>query len=109
MQDRRSGVDRRATNRFAVNIDVQWEGTIARQSGTLSDISFGGCFVLGTGQVEDGEPVTIFVPLADGMNVEFRGRVANHVFEIGFGVKFDQISPGQRDVINRLISEAGTA
>lgn len=74
--------------------------------GSISDVSLDGCFVLSSGDVTDGETVKLFVPLADGMKVEFSGRVANHVFEIGFGLKFDQLSAAQRDVLSRLVREA---
>ena len=100
---RRSGIDRRGTNRYQVRVDVEWETDADRQPGTLSDVSFDGCFVLSSGEVEDGDIVRIFVPLADGMKVQFGGRIANHVFEIGFGVKFDQLSAPQRDLLVNLV------
>jgi len=49
--------------------------------------------------------VRLFIPLADGMKVEFIGRVANNVFEIGFGLKFDALSGAQRDVLGQLVRE----
>ncbi len=101
--DRRSGIDRRGTNRYQVNINVEWEVGATRQPGTLSDVSLDGCFVLSSGEVEDGDTVRIFIPLADGMKVQFGGRIANHVFEIGFGVKFDQLSVAQRDLLVNLV------
>ena len=53
VQDRRSGIDRRGTNRYQVRVDVEWETDADRQPGTLSDVSFDGCFVLSSGEVED--------------------------------------------------------
>ncbi|MBK7393164.1 MAG: PilZ domain-containing protein [Chloracidobacterium sp.] len=102
-QDRRSGTERRGTNRFPVEIDVEWQGSSGRAMGTLSDVSFDGCFVLGSGDVTDGEQIKIFVPLADGMKVQFDGKVANHVFEIGFGIKFDPLSTAQRELLVGLV------
>lgn len=106
MQDRRSGNERRATNRFPIEIDVDWETAGGRQSGTISDVSLDGCFVLGSGEVNDGDSVTVFIPLADGMKVQFDGTVANHVFEIGFGVKFTQLSAAQRELLIKLVQGA---
>ncbi|HQZ97349.1 MAG TPA: PilZ domain-containing protein [Pyrinomonadaceae bacterium] len=105
-QDRRSGTERRSTNRFPVEVDVQWQGSGERMPGSVSDVSLDGCFVLSSGDVTDGETVKLFVPLADGMKVEFSGRVANHVMEIGFGLKFDQLSAAQRDVLGHLVRQA---
>ena len=89
--------------RYPVGIDVEWEGGVGRQSGTISDISSLGCFVLCSGEVDDLERVSIFIPLGDGMKVQFSGEVVNHVFEIGFGVRFKELSNAQKDFIESII------
>ncbi len=106
-KDRRSGTERRATNRYQVEVDVEWEGSNARSPGSICDVSLDGCFVLGSGDVSDGDQIKVFIPLADGMKVEFGGRVANHVIEIGFGVRFDQLSVAQRDLLVKIVRESG--
>lgn len=93
-------------NRYPVEIDIEWQGTGGRAPGTMSDVSLDGCFVLSSGDVNDGEQVKVFIPLADGMKVEFTGRVANHVYEIGFGIKFDQLSLAQRDLLVKIARES---
>ncbi|MEP6944632.1 MAG: PilZ domain-containing protein [Acidobacteriota bacterium] len=106
VQDRRTGQERRGTNRYPISVDVEWETTAGRNPGALSDVSFDGCFVLSSGEVTDSEPVRVLVPLADGMKVQFNGRVANHVFEIGFGVKFEPLSSAQRELLAQLVRDA---
>jgi PilZ domain len=101
--DRRSGRERRETERYSVNIDVEWEGSVGRKAGTISDISVLGCFVLSSGEVDDTENVKIFLPLTDGMKVQFLGEVINHVFEIGFAVRFIEVSPAQQDFLEKFI------
>lgn len=108
-EDRRGGTDRRATNRFPLTVDVEWDTGGERLPGVLSDVSFDGCFVLSSGEVEDGAAVRIFVPLADGMKVQFGGKTANHVFEIGFGVKFEPLSTAQRDLLVALVKASDGA
>lgn len=103
--DRRSGSERRGTNRYPITLEIEWEGSAGRLPGTISDVSLDGCFVLSSGDVNDGEIVKIFIPLADGMKVQFAGKVTNHVFEIGFGVRFEQLSAGQRDLLIKLVRE----
>ncbi len=105
-QDRRSGEERRSTNRYPVEMEVEWEGSGGRSTGSISDVSLEGCFVLSSGDVSDGEPVKLFIPLADGMNVEFGGHVANHVIEIGFGFKFAPLSDAQRDMLMKIVWDA---
>ncbi len=95
--DRRAGEDRRAVERLNASIEVEWEGLIGRKPGTISDISPVGCFVLCSGEVEDGENVKIFFPLTDGRKIQFWGEVRNHVFEIGFAVKFIELSDAQKE------------
>lgn len=101
--DRRSGSERRNIERFSVNIDIEWEGLVGRKHGTISDISRNGCFVLSSGEVEDSENVKIFLPLTDGMKVQFWGQVINHVFEIGFAVRFIELSPAQTDFLDKFV------
>lgn len=103
IRDRRSGRERRFEKRFNVNLEIEWEGLIGRKSGTISDISKQGCFVLCSGDVEDGESVKIFLPLADGMKVQFWGEVVNHVFEIGFAAKFVELSEAQKDFLKKFL------
>ncbi len=104
MNDRRSGLDRRKTSRNTVAIDITWEASSGRQTGTISDISDTGCFVLSGGDVIDGEPIRMFLPLGPGLRIEFHGTITNHVFEIGFAVRFDHLSGSQKDLIHNLIA-----
>ncbi|MEZ5425314.1 MAG: PilZ domain-containing protein [Pyrinomonadaceae bacterium] len=101
--DRRSGDDRRQGNRFSVKIDVEWEGMVGRKNGTISDISVNGCFVLCSGEVDDGENVKIFFPLSGGMKVQFWGEVVNHFLEIGFAVRFIELSAAQKDFLEKFV------
>lgn len=107
--DRRSGQERRTAKRHPVEIDVEWETDAGRFKGTLSDVSTNGCFVMSSGDIADGESVRVFVPLGDGMKVQFDGTVANHVYEIGFGLKFGEMSPAQNDMLATLIKNASKA
>ena len=101
--DRRSGRERRNVERFSINIDIVWEGLKGRKPGTISDLSNTGCFVMCSGEVEDGETVKIFLPLADGMKVQFWGEVVNHLYEIGFGLRFIELSEAQKDFLEKFI------
>lgn len=108
-QDRRSGQERRGSIRYPVEVEIEWKDSSARSPGTLSDVSLDGCFVLSSGNVNDGDHVKLFVPLSDGMKVEFSGTVANHVIEIGFGLRFDQLSAAQRDLLATVVRETAQA
>jgi hypothetical protein len=102
--DRRTRGERRTAPRYSVNINVEWETGGGRKKGTVNDISREGCFVLCSGEVEDGEKVLIFFPLSDGMKVQFPCEVINHTYEIGFGVTFTDLSAAQKDFLSKLIN-----
>jgi len=106
MEDRRKGVERRASNRYTINLNIEWEGHRGRFPGMISDISVIGCFVLCSGNVDDGDRIKIFVPLSDGMKVEFGGHVANHVVEIGFGLTFEELSEAQRQLVSSMVENS---
>ncbi len=108
IHDRRTGSERRSIDRYTVDIPVEWESTSSERHGaSLSDISLEGCFVLSSGEVKNDDSVRIFIPLGDGMKVQFEGKVANYVFEIGFGVKFEPLSPAQQELLTSLLKKSG--
>jgi hypothetical protein len=102
IRDRRTGRDRREASRFAVNIEIFWESIAGTQSGTISDISTIGCYVLCSGEVIDGESIKIHIPLMSGEKVELWGEVVNHVFEMGFGLRFIELGKTQQLFLEKL-------
>lgn len=100
--DRRQGSDRRSTERFSLELPVEWEGTAGRMGGTLSDLSPIGCFVLCSGDVVDGDQVRVDIPLNSGGSLSLWGEVTNHVPEIGFGIRFVALTETQRTYLDRL-------
>ena len=105
--DRRKSDDRRKSKRYPLSLDVEWENYHGRRPGTLSDISEDGCFVLSEVDVSDGELVKVFIPMTDGMKVEFMGQVANFVYEIGFAVNFVSITEAQREFLKSFVELHG--
>jgi PilZ domain len=103
MRDRRSGRERRTSDRFPAQIEIEWEGLVGRKYGTIGDMSVSGCFVLCSGEVDDGENVKIFFPLTDGRKIQLWGEVVNHVFEIGFAIKFIELSDAQKEFLEVFV------
>lgn len=102
VRDRRTGRERRTSPRFAVNIEIRWESIGGERGGTISDISTRGCFVLCSGEVEDGENAKIKIPLMSGETIELWGEIVNHVYEMGFGVRFVELGDKERLFLERL-------
>jgi hypothetical protein len=64
--------------------------------------------LLCSGEVEDGENVKIFFPLSGGMKVQFWGEVVNHFLEIGFAVRFIELSDAQIEFLDRFVDTLRT-
>ena len=62
-----------------------------------------GCFLLSGGEVDDGEAVRIFFPTIEGKSVPVSGDIVNHVFEVGFAIKFIDLTDSQIVFLHRLI------
>jgi hypothetical protein len=105
MIDRRTGGERRRNPRFAVSIEIEWESDEGRKRGAISDISVEGCFVLCDGQVENGNRIKIFLPISEGIKVEFFGEVVNHFYEIGFGMRFTGLGASQREFLEQYVAK----
>ena len=105
--DRRIGDERRSSKRYAVNIEVEWETHSGRRAGTVSDLSSEGCFILTDVDLTEGELVKVFIPLTDGMKVEFLGQVANFVYEIGFAMHFLSLTDSQREFLTSFVDLHG--
>jgi PilZ domain len=103
MIDRRAGRDRRNTGRFKVSIDIEWEALVGRKKGTINDLSVNGCFILCSGEVDDGERVKLFFPLTNGSAIQLWGEVVNHVVEIGFAMRFIELTEAQQDFLETFV------
>ena len=100
--DRRSGSDRRRDERYTLNQQVVWEGSSGFWDGTVADISSSGCFVLGPGDVVDGDRVRIDFPLLAGGTVSLWAEVVNYVYEIGYGARFIGLTDAQKNYLERF-------
>ena len=101
--ERRTGKDRRRYARHAVRIDVEWENPTGKRAARISDVSVSGCFLLTAGEVDDGQIVKVLFPLSNGNRALFWGKIVNHVFEVGFAVKFVGLTDVQDSLLKRMI------
>ena len=85
--------DRRSAPRARVKLPARWEGVVARESATVTDLSRSGCFVLTGGKVEVKELVWLEIQLTDQQKVNFWAEVVNEAPDIGFALKFNSSSP----------------
>jgi hypothetical protein len=84
--------ERRSAPRARVKLTARWEGAIARESGTVTDLSRSGCFLLAGGKVEIKELVWLEISLP-ARPVNFWAEVVDAASDIGFALKFNSSSP----------------
>ena len=93
--------ERRAQERLEVYLNARWEGDLGRSTGTVSDISVDGCFVLTGGRVAPYELITLEIQLPNDEWIGAWGQVVNYTPEIGFGVRYIKFGRREREELAR--------
>jgi len=97
--------ERRSAPRVRVKLRARWEGVLSRESGTVTDLSRSGCFVLTGGKVEAKELVWLEIQLSDKQKVNFWAEVVNQASEIGFALKFNSSSPEDEAALAQFVDK----
>ena len=95
--------DRRQARRVRVNFPARWEGLMAQNEASISDISITGCMVLSGGDVTEGELIRLEVQFPNGEWAFQWGEVAYPVPEIGFALRFTELTDQEKDRLQNLI------
>lgn len=95
--------ERRASERVEVYLHARWEGDVGPDTGTVSDISMNGCFVLTGGRVTPYELITLEIQLPTDAWISAWGQVANYTPEIGFGVRYIKFGRHEQEEFTRSV------
>ncbi|HXG68344.1 MAG TPA: PilZ domain-containing protein [Blastocatellia bacterium] len=96
----------RHSERVPARLLVVWEGQSGKHEASISDVTAEGCYLNTRGAAAVGEIISFKAPLLTGEEVELRGRVVHHNKRlIGFGVKFEELSSEQRELLAQLVAE----
>ena len=95
--------EKRKAERVRANLDILWEGVLAKDKGTISDLSATGCFILTGGEVKDNELISIEINLPSVLRMELWGNVVYHAADIGFALRFRELSATEQILMTRLI------
>ncbi len=98
--------ERRVAERVPVDLAVEWEGEKGRCKGSISELSTEGCFVLGSGEVSDGELIRLEIAMPRKKVMVLWGEVRNHLDEIGFGMKFTNTGDLETKRLKRMVQRA---
>lgn len=94
-----SGDERRSEERIRLAVEIDWDALAGPRKGTISDLSKTGCFILASGFYSEGEAVSVRLPLTDGSTFEFMGQIVNHVPDLGFALRFIDLTDTQKDFL----------
>jgi c-di-GMP-binding flagellar brake protein YcgR len=97
------GIERRHYKRFKVSFDVSFVIGELEYTGTMSDLSLGGCYILSPAEVELRTQVVIKVRLMAERWLSLRGLIMHHYPKQGFGIRFEFSSDAEEEIIARLV------
>jgi PilZ domain len=95
--------ERRNSLRVPTNLTAQWHGLLARSEGTIADLSSTGCFVLTGGDASPGELISLRISIPGVMHLQVWGKVVYQIEEMGFALRFKDLSTTDQTLLNRLI------
>ncbi len=88
--------ERRVEDRIRLTLDIEWDSNDGRHPGTLSDLNSTGCFILASGFFTDGETVRVHLPITEGEVFEVVGEIVNQYPDLGFALRFMNLTDDQR-------------
>jgi Tfp pilus assembly protein PilZ len=95
----------RLDERYTLPLEVHWQSLSGRHEARISDISLGGCYVESLAQVSIGEEVHFEIQLPTGGRMPLRGEVVHHQPNLGFGLRFANLSVMERNVLTHVLKE----
>jgi hypothetical protein len=100
-----SFTERRDAPRVKVNLPTRWEHNQTKRAGTITSLSYNGCFVLSGGRVKPQEPVRLQVTLPNNEPITIVAEVVDFANEIGFAARFIFIEVADQLVLESFIEE----
>ena len=97
-QEERAGVD--------TALYILWlteDKDAAPQSGKITNLSRGGCFVQTRAEVRDGGTVLLRLMLPTERWLRLQGQVAHALKRVGFGLRFTDLSEADREMLTLLV------
>jgi hypothetical protein len=99
--------ERRVEQRIPLPLEARWEGLSGKYTARLSDLSLSGCYLETLALVALDEELQFEVKLPTGFWMPLRGTVVYRHPNLGFGVRFGQLTMMERNVLARLIESKG--
>ena len=91
-----------------VSLDIVWQGSAGKQDARMSEISMEGCFIDSQSQGRAMDDVVAFkVHLPSGPWVALEGILVNDDYPMGFGLRFQGLSEGDKRLLREVVIAHG--
>jgi hypothetical protein len=95
----------RLNERYTLPLEVHWESLSGRHEARISDISLGGCYMESLAPVSVGEEIHFEIQLPTGGRMPLRGEVVHEQPNVGFGLRFINLSMMEGNVLTHVLKE----
>lgn len=99
----------REEERFPYYTEIVIESDSGTRGARISDVSHGGCYIDTIAPAREGEEISFEIESKAGGTLRITGTVAYVIENMGFGVKFSDLTEEYRAVIDEIIKSAGGA
>jgi hypothetical protein len=96
--------ERRTAERVPLPLEAKWAGQSGLHAARISDVSMGGCYIESLGEVSVGERIDFEVQLPTGKWMHLNGRVAFRHPNMGFGVRFRELSELEMNLLEDIVN-----
>ena len=91
-----------------VSLDIVWQGSTGKQDARMSEISMEGCYIDNQSQGRAmGDVVAFKVHLPGGPWVALEGILVNDDYPMGFGLRFQGLSDGDKRLLREVVIAHG--
>lgn len=97
--------ERRGDKRWEVCFDAVWDGESGNYEARITDLSEGGCYIDSLSEACLDEILNFKLRLPSGEWLTLTGKVAHGTPQLGFGVRFVNLTEAQLEKIRSLITE----
>ena len=88
-------------------LELRWEGLSGRHVARVYDLALGGCYIETLGQVTQNEGIRFEIQLPTGRWMSLSGEVVHYQPNMGFAVRFTNLSEAERELLASLLDYAG--
>lgn len=97
----------REEERFQFYTEIMLESAAGIRGARISDLSPGGCYIDTISPASEGENVSFEFKNPEGVRLRFSGTVAYVLPNMGFGIKFTDLTDEHKAAIEQIIKSSG--